>query len=228
MLRCRVSYIHTISMQKTAYHHGDLRNAMLDAADELLASQGLQGFTLRGCARLAGVSHAAPKHHFADVKGLLAAVASRGFERLQTALKEALHAAGDELDLQMVATCRAYVQFARDNPEHFRIMFRSDLIDVDPAAQHPASMRETFRVLTNVILRQRGEPELDPNLHLFLTGFDLVDDVLIGWCHIHGFAHLLMEGQLHMTSEEELDQHIESTGRRLSGLLRQHVLANRP
>jgi AcrR family transcriptional regulator len=49
---------------KTAYHHGDLKNALLDAADEILLSKGLQGFTMRACARLANVSHAAPKHHF--------------------------------------------------------------------------------------------------------------------------------------------------------------------
>ena len=65
-MRCEVN-------ARQGYHHGDLRNALLDAADKLLQAEGLQGFTLRACARLAGVSHAAPKHHFGDVRGLLGA-----------------------------------------------------------------------------------------------------------------------------------------------------------
>ena len=94
----------------TPYHHGDLRNALLDAADELLQEQGLQGFTLRACARRAGVSHMAPKHHFNDVRGLLRAVAERGFARLVALLKErfdgtvkvSLRASGD-VDVQAIA-----------------------------------------------------------------------------------------------------------------------------
>ena len=63
---------------KTSYHHGDLKEALLAAAESVLDDHGLQGFTLRECARRAGVSHAAPKHHFGDVRGVLTEVAARG------------------------------------------------------------------------------------------------------------------------------------------------------
>ena len=66
---------------KSAYHHGDLRTALLDAGDTVLAEHGLRGFTLRECARRAGVSHAAPKHHFSDVRGFLTAIAAREIGR---------------------------------------------------------------------------------------------------------------------------------------------------
>ena len=69
------------------YHHGDLARALLDAGDKVLRDHGLQGFTLRECARQAGVSHAAPKHHFGSVKGLLTALAARGFNRLANGLE---------------------------------------------------------------------------------------------------------------------------------------------
>ena len=214
-------------MSKSGYHHGDLRNAMLDAADQLLASQGLQGFTLRGCARLAGVSHAAPKHHFGDVRGLLSAVAARGFERLQATLKQAIEQVGEDLDAQMQATTTAYVQFAQDNPEHFRVMFRADLLRLPDGPGPPEPMRETFRVLTNVILSQRGEPLLQSSEVVNLVGFSLINDILIGWCHIHGFAHLLMEGQLAMVPPGELPQHIQRTSVRLAQAIRSHALASR-
>ena len=64
------------------YHHGDLRRALLDATEALLLESGLETFSLRECARRAGVSHGAPAHHFGDVRGLLTAFATVGFERL--------------------------------------------------------------------------------------------------------------------------------------------------
>lgn len=204
--------------ERTKYHHGNLRVALLDAADELLEQQGLQGFTLRGCARLADVSHAAPKHHFGDVSGLLTAVAERGFSRLVEQLSSALTQAQGDLHAEMVATCRSYVDFARQNPEHFRIMFRSDLLKAKPDHK-PESMRETYRVLTNVILRQRGEPELQPDDLPLVDGKDLANDVIMGWCHIHGFAHLLLEGQLTMIDQDNLEFHLVSNAHRLSDLL---------
>ena len=67
---------------KATYHHGDLKEALLTAAEAVLRDRGLQGFTLRECARRAGVSHAAPKHHFGDVRGVLTEIAARGFAQL--------------------------------------------------------------------------------------------------------------------------------------------------
>lgn len=205
-------------MPKAAYHHGDLRNALLDAADELLQEEGLQGFTLRACARRAGVSHMAPKHHFQDVKGLLTALAERGFDRLVEQLRLRLAAARGDLHAEMFATAQAYVEFAENYPEHFRIMFRSDLVSFEQ--QHPPdTMIAAFTELTNVILRQRGEAEISPSEMKADKSQALVNDIVIGWCHVHGYAHLRLEGQLMMVPEEEHLAHMKRASERLSDLI---------
>lgn len=203
---------------KTSYHHGDLKNALLDAADALLQEKGLQGFTLRACARRAGVSHAAPAHHFRDVKGLLSAVAERGFERLVATLRMHLDAAGEDLDDQMFATTVAYAEFAAHFPEHFRIMFRSDLVDFG-GDQPPAPVVATFTELTNVILRQRGEAEIECVGGGVEPPEVAINDIIIGWSHVHGYAHLRVEGQLRMVPEPVHREHMRIASRRLAHLI---------
>ena len=207
---------------KDAYHHGDLRNALLEAADTLLKEQGLQGFTLRACARLAGVSHTAPKHHFGDVGGLLAALAELGFARLVQQLRLRLAEAAGDLEAEMFATAQAYVEFAQKYPEHFRIMFRSDLIRFDMQCP-PDAVISTFTELTNVILRQRGEPEIETSRMTVEKSPGLVNHILIGWCHVHGYAHLRLEGQLMMVPEEAHLEQLESASKRLSQLIQSQV-----
>lgn len=212
--------MNTGSKQTASYHHGDLKRGLLDAADELLSEVGLQGFTLRACARKAGVSHAAPKHHFGDVSGLLEAVAERGYERLTTFLTVALEKAKGNLVAEMQATCQAYVSFAEAYPEHFRIMFRSDLISMN--AEEPCeAVVNTFMELTNVILRQRGEPELGLETLRQEKADALLNDIIIGWCYIHGFAHLKLEGQLGMIPESSNTEQMNLAAERLSHLISQ-------
>ena len=210
-------------MRDSTYHHGNLRRALLDAADSLLAEVGIQGFTLRACARYAGVSHAAPKHHFGDVSGLLGAVAERGFSRLADALTGALQACQGDLLEEMRATCRAYVGFAEVYPEHFRIMFRSDLISIS-TQDPPPGISRTFLELTNVILRQRGEPEVDMTAFSQTKSPDLASDILLGWCYIHGFAHLKLEGQLAMIPEDTHGAQLDLAAERLADLIRGNKL----
>jgi AcrR family transcriptional regulator len=206
--------------RRATYHHGDLRQALLGAAETVLRERGLQGFTLRECARRAGVSHAAPKHHFGDVRGLLTALAVRGFTRLTRRLRGNLAAAGTDLDAQFAATASAYAGFARSYPEHFRIMFRADLVDCAAAALREAA-GETFTELTNVIRRQRGEPDIEPaELDAALESDRLLDDILIGWCHVHGYAHLLLEGQLSMVGKARQQRAVRRVNDRLARLIR--------
>ncbi|MDP6377066.1 MAG: TetR/AcrR family transcriptional regulator [Pseudomonadales bacterium] len=208
---------------RSTYHHGDLAVALLDAGDELLKERGLPGFTLRECARRAGVSHAAPKHHFGGVRGLLTAIAARGFERLTRELRLRLEQAGDDLHSQFLATSTAYYAFAQRYSEHFRIMFRGDLLDDSDDLKSAAL--ETFTVLTNVIRRQRGEPERDaPYLDEDAgrgigSGKQVLDDILIGWCHIHGYAHLRLEGQFFMINENQHHEMLDTAAKRLSDLM---------
>ncbi|MFW6093291.1 MAG: TetR/AcrR family transcriptional regulator [Pseudomonadota bacterium] len=211
---------------RAGYHHGDLREALLAAAEHLLHDQGLQGLTLRACARRAGVSHAAPKHHFADLSELLSEVAARGFDRLTDALVAARAAAGEDLDARFVAVTRTYVNYARSNPAHFRLMFRWDLLNRRNPTLKAAS-RRTFAEMVDSVTVQRGEPDVAPDeLPDRLQDDNLVEDLLIGWSHVHGYTQLLLEGQLATFARDEnlddfIDRSLTATGRRLSRLLRE-------
>jgi len=211
---------------KPAYHHGDLKEALLAAAEAVLRDRGLQGFTLRECARRAGVSHAAPKHHFGDVRGVLTEIAARGFHQLNRRLRSKLRAAGGDLDAQFAATADAYVGFAQAHPEHFRIMFRSDLVDTGSLSLMGAAL-ETFTELTNVIRRQRGEPDIDAaSLDACMTSTHLINDILIGWCHIHGYAHLKLEGQLPMVPKTLQKDMMRTACHRLGALIRADAMGS--
>src|SRR5829696_3636865 len=102
-----------------SYHHGALRAAVINAALEVISESGPGAVSLRDLARRAGVSHAAPAHHFGDKAGLLTAVAADGFERLAATLRQAYQTTGSFLEVGV-----AYVRFAVTHRAHFEVMFR--------------------------------------------------------------------------------------------------------
>lgn len=111
------------------YHHGNLRDALLARAEEQLATDGVDGISLRGLARDLGVSHAAPARHFRDKQALLDALALAGFRRLDDALRRALAAGlpdsgpGDTFDAHVRALGRSYALFAIGNPQLLDVMY---------------------------------------------------------------------------------------------------------
>src|SRR3982751_4265156 len=108
---------------ETPYHHGDLHDALLAAAERVLERDGLPGLTLRAVAREAGVSHAAPTHHFGDLSGLLSELAAIGFRRFN----EAMIAAGESETMPLMkalARAKAYVAYAQAQPGMYGLMFR--------------------------------------------------------------------------------------------------------
>src|ERR1700745_1056626 len=107
---------------RDTYHHGDLKATILAEAAVLVAHRGADGLSLRELARAAGVSHAAPAHHFTDRRGLFTALATEGFQMLAEAL---IDARGDFADAAL-----AYVRFAIGHPGHYRVMFDKSLVDV--------------------------------------------------------------------------------------------------
>ncbi|WP_082979727.1 TetR/AcrR family transcriptional regulator [Labrys sp. WJW] len=172
---------------KAGYHHGDLRAALLAAAELVLAERGVEGFTLRECARRAGVSHAAPAHHFGDVAGLLTAVAALGFETLTLFMRQA-RAGIDEPEARLRAIGRGYVTFARQYPERFRLTFNRHRLNIaDPALR--AAGQEAFAELEIAIrlVTKAGDGPLE---------HDQLDVLLQTWSVVHGYAHLLLAGQL--------------------------------
>src|ERR687885_2712367 len=113
--------------KRSTYHHGDLRAALIQAADEIIAEGGIEAFSLRAAAQRAGVSPAAPAHHFGSAKGLLTEVALLAFERVGRYIEAAGHS--DDVVTDMRALGLALVTFAVDHPGHFRLMFRNDLVN---------------------------------------------------------------------------------------------------
>ncbi|HTI22130.1 MAG TPA: TetR/AcrR family transcriptional regulator [Kutzneria sp.] len=150
-----------------SYHHGDLRRQVLTAAAEVIAERGVAAVSLRDLARQAGVSHAAPAHHFGNRTGLLTALAAEGFERLAAEL-----GAADGLKEMGVA----YVRFALDHPAHFRVMFDSDLLDADNAELVAARAKARQKLRAGV----DGRPE----------------QALAAWSLAHGFATLRLGGNV--------------------------------
>src|SRR5262245_28965537 len=104
------------------YHHGDLRTAVLAAAEKIREKDGIDALTLRAVAREVGVSHTAPKNHFGDLEGLFSELAAVGYVRYGKALSDAMDVAGADPRLRMRAMGRAYVGFARSYPGMFLLM----------------------------------------------------------------------------------------------------------
>jgi AcrR family transcriptional regulator len=223
----------TTDVKSRGYHHGDLREALLEAAESLLTEEGVAGLTLRACARRAGVSHAAPKHHFADVSGLLAEVAALSFDRLTDTLqKERIASAAEDPETRFIGVFRAYVNFARRHPDHFRLMFRWNEIARDNEMLSQAASR-TYSEMTNSVTIQRGEVDVTADtLELRIRERGLQNDVIVAWSQIHGYAMLLLEGQFDGFALDEgadvfVDRTIAETGARLSDMLR-HGAATGP
>ncbi len=179
---------------RKGYHHGDLRQALIDAAEAILLEKGVEAFTLREAARRAGVSPAAPAHHFGSASGLLSAVARDGFAEFGRRLEEADRAAADPA-ARLRAQGEAYVRFAMANPAKFRLMFRGAMCDPDWGDLRAVSER-SFKTLENAVRDLVG---LAPEAPMTL---DAQGVLLAAWSMVHGFAHLALEhGFDHATAQ---------------------------
>lgn len=175
--------------RETPYHHGDLHEALLKAAKRVADREGINGLTLRAVAREAGVSHAAPAHHFGDVTGLLSELAAIGFQKFSAALGEAACNAGsDEAAAQ--GRANAYVAFARDNPCMFQLMFRAERLDHNRPMLQEASKTAFAKLAGIVAARRHEELEMD---HLTLPQAAGIARI---WSLVHGFAMLHLDGRL--------------------------------
>jgi AcrR family transcriptional regulator len=168
-----------------SYHHGALRPALIAAAEAVIAERGLDRFSLRETARRAGVSPAAPAHHFKDVRGLLTAIAADAFADLARALEAADAAAGADREARIKGQGMAYVAFALDRPARFDLMWRRALLDNDDPQLSEAGNR-AWELLDHAA-RGPGMPHsgpLDPALAPSTAA----------WSIVHGFARLAIDG----------------------------------
>jgi len=123
---------------EVGYHHGELQEALIAASEAILAEQGAEAFTLREAARRAGVSPAAPSHHFGNAQGLLTEVAIRGYDALAGALREAASGKQGVRD-KLHAQGLAYVDYALRHPGRFQMMFANKRLVADDARLKQAS-----------------------------------------------------------------------------------------
>jgi len=169
-----------------AYHHGDLRRALLEGAIELLAEGGPSHLTMRGAAQRAGVSSAAPYRHFADKREMLAAVAEEGFLALERACVAATVDADGPVD-SFWRRGLAYVKFAIEHPAHYRVMFGPEIPDKRAyEGLHRAAMT-AFGALASV-LRECSEAGL-------FAEDEIEKRAMRAWGLVHGLASLYIDGQ---------------------------------
>src|ERR1700737_188440 len=158
-------------MSRPTYHHGDLRTAILTEAARLVSERGADRVSLRELAREAGVSHAAPAHHFTDRRGLFTALATQGFQLLT----EALIAARP----QFADSALAYVRFALEHPGHYQVMFNRSLLETSDAELAAAEAAAAIELARGVTTLNDPNPQADP------AGAQLA-----AWSLVHGFSTL--------------------------------------
>jgi AcrR family transcriptional regulator len=175
--------------EASPYHHGDLHDALLKAAETVLERDGLGGLTLRAVAREAGVSHAAPTHHFGDLTGLVSELAAIGFRQFNAAM-----AAAGAIDapplFKAMARAKAYVAYAQARPGMYGLMFRTERLDMKRPSLHEAA-RASFAGLAGAVALSRGEQISEESLSLEQAAV-----IARAWSLVHGFTMLLLDGRL--------------------------------
>ncbi len=175
--------------EATPYHHGALHDALLEAAERVLERDGLAGLTLRAVAREAGVSHAAPTHHFGDLTGLVSELAAIGFRQFNMAM-EVAGAVGTSPIEKAMARAKAYVTYAQLHPGMYGLMFRTERLDMTRPSLHEAA-GASFAALAGAIGASRHEQISEQALTL-----EQAAAIVRAWSLVHGFTMLLLDGRL--------------------------------
>lgn len=182
------------SGERRPYHHGNLREALLEAAELILEEEGLAGLSLRAVARRAGVSRTAPYRHFDDKDDLLSAVAARGFRLLARSLEQASDGTAEPSD-HMRGMARGYVRFASRHRALFRLMFGTGRPQVAGSEELSEEGARAYAVIADAMAARTGAA---PRAR---------DATLAAWSLVHGLAMLVNEGVVapDAPGEEALD-----------------------
>lgn len=171
-----------------SYHHGDLRNALIQAGLDLLAEGGARELDLRKVARRAGVSHAAPYRHFADKQALIAAITEEGFRLLAEQIQATLRAVPDSPFEQLLGIARAYVHFAQAHPWLMREMFSGLTLERETFVSLQMASEAVYRLYVDVIRRGQEKGTL--------VDGDPAALAAVLWSMLHGLAMLIIENQM--------------------------------
>lgn len=188
------------SDDKQQYHHGKLRQALLETAVLHLREEGIEKLSLRAMARELGVSQTAPYRHFRDKNALLAALATEGFEQLKRETEAAALAHPDDAAAALQACGVAYVRFARTHPEKYQLMFGPGIVECQRYAELVASSEASFRVLLEVVERTQAQG--------LFAGKSAQMVANTAWALVHGLATLIIGHLQWVMSEAELEAQI--------------------
>lgn len=173
-----------------SYHHGSLRASLIKTGLELVSEKGISGFTLRGVAKRAGVSTAAPYHHFKNKAELLEAMAAQGWHIMGAEFQTA-YAAEDTPVAKLIATGVAYITFALEHTAYFRVMSRPDLYCTEDGMDHSMTGLDVFEMLNAAVINCYPEKDSDDPF--------IKEKVLNSWVMVHGFATLWIDGSIRST-----------------------------
>ena len=174
--------------KKASYHHGDLKNALIEAGVDILSREGVAALSLRRVAQHAGVSHAAPYAHFADKQALIAAISTAGYARLYDVLRRVAERYEGDPSAQLIEGAWAYVKFALEDTDHFKVTLSSV---VEREQDYPAFVemsQQAFALVLRTVESCQAEGILRPGPP------DLLAVSL--WSLMHGLVSLLLEKQI--------------------------------
>ena len=183
-------------MPTKKYHHGDLKNALIKAGVEILSKEGIEGLSLRKVAQRAGVSHSAPYSHFPDKQSLIAAISTEGFNQLYAELDAAVLAYPKSPKKQLQQGALAYLHFALNNTDTFKIMFSGVL---EKEKEHPAFVEISHKTFQRVVDVVRACQEVG-----IMRASSPEMMAVAAWGQVHGIVSLALEGQI---SHTVLDGH---------------------
>ncbi|MBX2838855.1 MAG: TetR/AcrR family transcriptional regulator [Gammaproteobacteria bacterium] len=180
---------------KKSYHHGDLAESLLAAVDEIASKFGLEAVTLRGCAKLVGVSPSSAFRHYTDKRALLTAFATRALHQLSDQMAAAKLKAEEQQTNPFTAVGLAYIQFALDKPAFFRAMWREDTIYTNDE-----SYTEAANALGDHLRGGFANTLEDHDPDSFSAA------ELLAWSSVHGLANLFVDGPIgkHDTRAEKM------------------------
>lgn len=174
-------------MKSKTYHHGNLKEALIAAGLEILSEHGLEGLSLRNVAKKIGVSHTAPYNHFPDKQALLAAISTAGHEQLHQILLDIFEKSKDTSPNIILEIAWAYLQFALEYPDKFKLMFSGALEEEGDHPEYIEISRKSIALFEEIIVYCQNKGQLPAGE---------VDIIAIRiWSLVHGFTYLMLENQ---------------------------------
>ncbi len=170
-------------MKTKTYHHGDLKNALISASIKIIEDEGLQNLSIRYAAKKVGVSHTAPYRHFKKREDLLVAIAIKGFEILDEMIGQAISSCAKEHEDRMLEDAgRAYIDFAKNNSNYYRIMYGNYINDKTGKPELFKAMDTPFRNLVKIANKYQQVDEKELQFIVFSA-----------WSLLHGYSSLIID-----------------------------------